>query len=75
MLGVKSPITPFSSGESDMRNLLKYLWRDERGQDLVEYALLVILIVLAAVASIKMLGDTITRVFNNANAAVSGYTT
>ena len=36
-----------------MQNLLKRLWQDEQGQDLVEYALLLVLIALAAAATFK----------------------
>lgn len=58
-----------------MQNLLKRLWQDEQGQDLVEYALLLVLIALAAAATIKTLGASINNVFTNANAALTGYTT
>jgi pilus assembly protein Flp/PilA len=47
-------------------NILKNLWQDEAGQDLVEYALLVVLISLAAVASMKALASGIEDAFNNA---------
>ncbi len=33
-----------------MKNLLKRLWQEEQGQDLVEYGLLVVLVALAAMA-------------------------
>jgi Flp pilus assembly pilin Flp len=38
-----------------MRDLLRTLWQDESGQDLTEYALLIVLVALAAVASMKAL--------------------
>ena len=37
-------------------NFLKRLWKEEEGQDLVEYALLVVLLALAATVAWK-LGD------------------
>jgi Flp pilus assembly pilin Flp len=43
--------------------------RDERGQDLLEYALLVALIVIVAVAGVTLVGNTINDVFWNAIAA------
>jgi pilus assembly protein Flp/PilA len=58
-----------------MQNLLKRLWQDEEGQDLVEYALLLVLIALAAAATIKTLGTSINAVFTNANTALTSYTT
>ncbi len=36
--------------------------RDDHGQDLIEYALLVSLIVIVAIAGVKNLGDTVSPV-------------
>ena len=36
-----------------MREILKTLWDEEEGQDLTEYALLVVLIALAAITSMR----------------------
>ena len=49
-----------------MRKLLWRLWREEAGQDLTEYALLMVLIALAAVASMKTLANAISNVYSNA---------
>ena len=46
----------------------KRLWREEKGQDLTEYALLLVLVALVAFASMNTLGTTISTVFANANA-------
>lgn len=35
------------------KNLLKFLWQDQKGQDLTEYALLLALLALGAITSIK----------------------
>lgn len=43
--------------------LLAWLTRDESGQDLLEYALLVALIALVAVGAITTVGTTIQGVF------------
>ncbi len=58
-----------------MKQLLLKLWRDESGQDLTEYALLLVLIALAAVASVQTLGNAINNVFNNAFTNLSSATT
>ncbi|MGH9773576.1 MAG: Flp family type IVb pilin [Candidatus Acidiferrales bacterium] len=50
-----------------MRNLLVRLWQEESGQDLTEYALLVVLISLAAIAAMKNLATAIGTVFNTAS--------
>ena len=51
-----------------MKQLLMRLWKDESGQDLTEYALLLVLIALAAITSMKALASTINNVFSNAAA-------
>ncbi len=50
-----------------MKSLLIRLWKEEEGQDLVEYALLLVLLSLAAVATIGPLGTTVKGVFQTAN--------
>ena len=54
-----------------MKQLLRGLWQDEAGQNLTEYALLLVLIALAAVASMNTLASTIKNVFSNAAANLS----
>jgi Flp pilus assembly pilin Flp len=50
-----------------VKNTLKRLWREDAGQDLMEYGLLLVLIVLAAAALIAPLGTSIGTLFQNAN--------
>ena len=45
--------------------LLSKLWKDESGQGLVEYALIIALIAVAAIAAITLLGGRIATMFNN----------
>jgi pilus assembly protein Flp/PilA len=49
-----------------MKSALQMLWRDEQGQDLVEYGLLLVLIALAAVAGMNTLATAINAMFANA---------
>jgi pilus assembly protein Flp/PilA len=51
-----------------VKQLLKRLWREEKGQDLTEYALLLVLVALVAIATMQTLGSSISTVFANANA-------
>ena len=46
-----------------MMNLLKRLWREEEGQDLIEYALLVALVALAATAGMNTLATAVNTAF------------
>ncbi len=49
-----------------MKNLLKRLWLEEEGQDLMEYALLLVLLALAAVGSLNNIAVAINGVFSKA---------
>jgi Flp pilus assembly pilin Flp len=49
-----------------MKNFLMRLWREEEGQDLIEYALLILLIALVAVSTLRPLGSAISSIFANA---------
>jgi pilus assembly protein Flp/PilA len=49
-----------------MSGQLEALWQDESGQDLTEYALLIVLVALAAVASMKALAKAVSTVYSNA---------
>ena len=49
-----------------MKNLMRRLWQEEEGQDLVEYALLVVLIALGAVIAMRSLASAISDAFKNA---------
>ncbi len=54
-----------------MKSLLNRLWKEEEGQDITEYALLLVLIALVAAATLTTLGTTISGVFTNANTALT----
>ncbi|MGA2991561.1 MAG: Flp family type IVb pilin [Candidatus Korobacteraceae bacterium] len=43
------------------------LWKEEEGQDLTEYALLLVLLALVAVGAVQKLGTTVNAIFSNAN--------
>ncbi|HEV2387743.1 MAG TPA: Flp family type IVb pilin [Candidatus Acidoferrales bacterium] len=55
-----------------MLNLLRHVWRDEEGQDLVEYALLLVLVALGAVLAMKSLASAISDAFSSASANLTG---
>src|SRR5215472_16006747 len=54
--------------ETQMSATVRRLWKEEEGQDLTEYALLMVLIAMVAIASMKTLGTTVSNVFSNAAA-------
>ncbi len=49
-----------------MSQLLLQLWREEEGQDVIEYALLLVLISLIAISTITIVGQAVSNAFSNA---------
>jgi pilus assembly protein Flp/PilA len=58
-----------------MKNLLIRLWREQEGQDLTEYALLLVLIALAAITVMSNLGVAINTVFSTGASTLSSAST
>jgi pilus assembly protein Flp/PilA len=56
----------FTFERTEMKNLLMRLWKEEEGQDLTEYALLLVLVALAAIGSLGTLASAINDVFSKA---------
>ncbi len=48
-----------------MLELFAALWKDETGQDLAEYALLLAFIAIAVVLTLPLLGQAIDGIFKN----------
>lgn len=57
-----------------MRSLVRILVADSRGQDLIEYALVVALIAFAAAAGMSSVATQINAAFTNIGAKVTTYT-
>lgn len=49
-----------------MKDLFKRLWKDESGQDLTEYALLLVLIALVCITAMQGLATAVKTVYNAA---------
>jgi Flp pilus assembly pilin Flp len=54
-----------------MRELINKFIRDEEGQDLVEYALLLVFLALAAIAVLPTLGSSVNKVFSQSNSSLN----
>lgn len=48
-----------------MLNLLRRLWKDEEGQGMVEYGLIIVLIAIGVIVALGLLGDEIVAVFED----------
>ena len=49
----------------DLLNTVLKVWRDDRGQDIAEYALMLTVILLIVVASVSMIGGNANNIFNS----------
>ena len=54
-----------------MIDMIKKFINDEEGQDLVEYALLLVFLALAAIAILPTLGSSVNRVFSQSNSSLN----
>ena len=57
--------------EDTMIDSIKQFIRDEEGQDLVEYALLLVFLALAAITILPTLGSSVNRVFSQSNSSLN----
>ncbi|MFN2432473.1 MAG: Flp family type IVb pilin [Gemmatimonadota bacterium] len=57
-----------------MRQFFSNLLRDDAGQDLAEYALLIALVALAVVVAVDTLGGNISNVFDDISTELTGAT-
>jgi pilus assembly protein Flp/PilA len=57
-----------------MKNLLNRLWKEEQGQDLIEYALLVALVALAAAVGMNSLATAINSEFSKLGSSLGAAT-
>jgi pilus assembly protein Flp/PilA len=56
--------------EIQMKGILKQLVRDDAGQDLIEYGLLIGIITAGAIVAIGLIGPKVAGYFNNLNTAL-----
>ena len=54
-----------------MLNLMNRFFKEEEGQDLVEYALLLVFLALAAIAVLPTLGKAVNNVFSQSASSLT----
>ncbi|MER3399853.1 MAG: Flp family type IVb pilin [Thermoflexus sp.] len=55
-----------------VRLLQAWLWLREKGQGLVEYALILVLIAVVVIVILSLLGTQVSRVFSQITSALGG---
>ena len=53
-----------------LQNAWGNLWRDESGQDIAEYAVMLAVILVIVVGTIRLIGSNANNVFSNVGSAI-----
>jgi Flp pilus assembly pilin Flp len=53
-----------------MQNLRQYLWNDESGQDIAEYAVMLAVILVIVVGTIRLIGSNANNVFSQVGSSI-----
>jgi len=53
-----------------MRNILCQLWREQKGQDIAEYAVMLAVILVIVVGTIRLIGSNANNVFSSVASSV-----
>jgi len=51
-------------------NTLRWLWKDERGQDIAEYAVMLAVILVIVVGTIRLIGSNANTVFSQVGSSI-----
>jgi Flp pilus assembly pilin Flp len=54
----------------NLNNALRRLWKDEAGQDIAEYAVMLAVILVIVVGTIRLIGCNANNVFSNVGSAI-----
>jgi Flp pilus assembly pilin Flp len=55
-----------------MSHLAKVLWRNDEGQDIAEYAVMLAVILVIVIGTIKLIGTNANNVFSQVASSVAG---
>src|SRR5205823_11435383 len=61
---------PDSMGGPEMKNILCQLWREQKGQDIAEYAVMLAVILVIVVGTIRLIGSNANNVFSSVASSV-----
>lgn len=53
-------------------NVLKAIWKDDSGQDIAEYAVMLAVILVIVVGTIRLVGSNANNVFSETASAIGG---
>lgn len=53
-----------------MNNLVRIFWRDEQGQDIAEYSVMLAVILVIVVGTVRLIGSNANNVFSQVGSAI-----
>jgi Flp pilus assembly pilin Flp len=53
-----------------MSNLISRLWREDAGQDIAEYAVMLAVILVLVVGTVRLIGSNANQVFSNTASSI-----
>jgi Flp pilus assembly pilin Flp len=56
--------------EKTMSKLIRTLWREDAGQDIAEYAVMLAVILVLVVGTVRLIGSNANTVFSNAASSI-----
>ena len=60
----------WSEGEITMNQILRRLWREDEGQDIAEYAVMLAVILVIVVGTIRLIGGNANNVFSSVASSI-----
>jgi Flp pilus assembly pilin Flp len=73
---VNFPLVETGAGKTNSKEtepvarFLQKLWKDDRGQDIAEYAVMLAVILVIVVGTIRLIGSNANNVFSNVGSAI-----
>lgn len=59
-----------SAVEEIVRSLVSKFWKDDRGQDIAEYAVMLAVILVIVIGTIRLIGTSANTVFSSVNSSL-----
>lgn len=69
-MGLSLERTHGATGGVTMQTLISKLWREDTGQDIAEYAVMLAVILVLVVGTVRLIGSNANTVFSNAASTI-----
>jgi Flp pilus assembly pilin Flp len=66
----KAPADPRLKGGFSVAKWLNNMWRDDQGQDVAEYAVMLAVILVIVVGTIRLIGSNANNVFSSVGSSI-----